>query len=103
MQIPYLARHLRVVTFDGHGNGKSGRPAEADAYAESEFVKDTLAVMDVTETQSACSSVFPWVRSEPCCWLPITPIGWRAPCSSGPPCRSHQGTLSGPSTRSMID
>jgi len=53
MQIPYLARHFRVVTFDGRGNGKSGRPAEADAYAESEFVKDTLAVMDVTETQSA--------------------------------------------------
>jgi pimeloyl-ACP methyl ester carboxylesterase len=30
-QIPYLARHLRVVTFDGRGNGHSDRPAGAHA------------------------------------------------------------------------
>ena len=34
MQIPYLARHCRVVTFDGRGNGRSDRPTEASAYAE---------------------------------------------------------------------
>ena len=28
MQIPYLARHCRVVTFDGRGNGRSDRPPE---------------------------------------------------------------------------
>ena len=28
MQIPYLSRHCRVVTFDGRGNGRSDRPAE---------------------------------------------------------------------------
>ena len=33
MQIPYLARHCRVVTFDGRGNGRSDRPTETDAYA----------------------------------------------------------------------
>ena len=27
MQIPYLARHCRVITFDGRGNGRSDRPA----------------------------------------------------------------------------
>jgi len=27
-QIPYFARHARVLTFDGRGNGKSGRPTE---------------------------------------------------------------------------
>ena len=26
MQIPYLARHCRVLTFDGPGNGRSDRP-----------------------------------------------------------------------------
>ena len=31
-QIPYLARHFRVVTFDGRANGKSDRPPEAEAY-----------------------------------------------------------------------
>ena len=31
MQIPYLSRHCRVITFDGRGNGRSDRPAEAEA------------------------------------------------------------------------
>src|SRR3989442_5001990 len=46
MQIPYLARFCRVVTFDGRGNGRSDRPAGTDAYSEWEFAADALAVMD---------------------------------------------------------
>lgn len=53
MQIPYLARHCRVVTFDGRGNGRSDRPHDAAAYDERQFAADALAVMDVTETKSA--------------------------------------------------
>ncbi|HEY9350793.1 MAG TPA: alpha/beta fold hydrolase, partial [Acidothermales bacterium] len=53
MQVPYLARHCRVVTFDGRGNGRSDRPTEAEAYAESEFAADAIAVMDVTQTERA--------------------------------------------------
>src|SRR5438445_3041790 len=53
MQIPYLARHCRVLTFDGRGNGRSDRPQEPEAYDEREFAADALAVMDATETPSA--------------------------------------------------
>jgi pimeloyl-ACP methyl ester carboxylesterase/predicted glycosyltransferase len=51
MQIPYLARHCRVLSFDGRGNGRSDRP-END-YAEREFAADALAVMDATSTERA--------------------------------------------------
>jgi pimeloyl-ACP methyl ester carboxylesterase/predicted glycosyltransferase len=53
MQIPYLARHCRVVTFDGRGNGRSDRPPEPDAYREEEFSADALAVLDATATDRA--------------------------------------------------
>ena len=53
MQIPYLARHRRVVTFDGRGNGRSDRPEGPEAYAIREFALDTLAVMDATQTDRA--------------------------------------------------
>jgi pimeloyl-ACP methyl ester carboxylesterase len=53
MQIPYLARHFRVVAFDPRGNGRSGRPSTAEAYAETEFAADALAVMDATDTDHA--------------------------------------------------
>jgi pimeloyl-ACP methyl ester carboxylesterase/predicted glycosyltransferase len=51
MQIPYLARHCRVVTFDGRGNGRSDSPPSG--YEEREFAADALAVMDETETDRA--------------------------------------------------
>src|SRR5215218_9852252 len=53
MQIPYLARHCRVLTFDGRGNGRSDRPQDAEAYGEREFAADDLAVMDATATERA--------------------------------------------------
>ena len=53
MQIPYLSRHVRVVTFDGRGSGRSDRPREPLAYGEREFAADALAVMDATRTDQA--------------------------------------------------
>jgi pimeloyl-ACP methyl ester carboxylesterase/predicted glycosyltransferase len=53
LQLPYFARHFRVLTFDGRGNGKSDRPAKAAAYAEEEFAADALAVLDATATERA--------------------------------------------------
>jgi pimeloyl-ACP methyl ester carboxylesterase len=58
MQIPYLARHCRVVTFDGRGNGRSDRPDDPQAYAETEFAADALAVMAATATDSAVIVAF---------------------------------------------
>ncbi len=52
-QIPYLARHFRVLTFDPRGNGRSDRPPNPRAYAETEFTADALAVMDATGTDQA--------------------------------------------------
>ncbi|MEP6978901.1 MAG: alpha/beta fold hydrolase [Thermoleophilia bacterium] len=51
MQIPYLARHCRVVTFDGRGNGRSDRPETG--YDERDFAGDAIAVMDATATERA--------------------------------------------------
>ncbi len=52
-QVPYLARHFRVITFDGRGNGRSDRPAEPEAYTADQFAADALAVMDATGTERA--------------------------------------------------
>ncbi|HKB19684.1 MAG TPA: alpha/beta hydrolase [Gaiellaceae bacterium] len=53
MQIPYLARHYRVVTFDGRGNGRSSRPQGAETYSIREFALDSLAVLDAIATERA--------------------------------------------------
>jgi pimeloyl-ACP methyl ester carboxylesterase/predicted glycosyltransferase len=53
LQVPDLARRHRVVTFDGRGNGRSDRPAGAEAYRPAEFTADALAVMDATGTDRA--------------------------------------------------
>jgi pimeloyl-ACP methyl ester carboxylesterase/predicted glycosyltransferase len=52
-QIPHLARHFRVVTFDARGNGLSGRPTGKDAHSRGQYVADIRAVMDATETERA--------------------------------------------------
>jgi pimeloyl-ACP methyl ester carboxylesterase/predicted glycosyltransferase len=53
MQIPYLARHFRVLAMDGLGNGRSDRPHDPRRYRAVEFARDCLAVMDATGTESA--------------------------------------------------
>jgi pimeloyl-ACP methyl ester carboxylesterase/predicted glycosyltransferase len=53
MQVPYFARHFRVVTMDGLGNGRSDRCRDPERYRPSEFAADCLAVMDATATERA--------------------------------------------------
>ncbi len=52
-QIPYLARHYRVITWDGRGNGRSDRPEGSAAYTHLEFAADGIAVLDATGTDKA--------------------------------------------------
>lgn len=52
-QVPYLARHFRVITVEGRGNGRADRPDRAEAYADREYVDDVIAVMDATGTDRA--------------------------------------------------
>jgi pimeloyl-ACP methyl ester carboxylesterase/predicted glycosyltransferase len=46
LQIPYLARHARVVTFDARGSGLSDAPADLRAYADGETIADAVAILD---------------------------------------------------------
>ncbi len=57
-QIPYLARHHRLIVIDGRGNGRSDRPSGVASYAEWEFAADALAVMDRTGTDCALLAGF---------------------------------------------
>jgi pimeloyl-ACP methyl ester carboxylesterase/predicted glycosyltransferase len=52
-QVPYLARHHRVITIDPRGNGRSDRPTDPAAMADGQFVADALAVLDATDTEQA--------------------------------------------------
>lgn len=53
MQIPFLARHFRVLVPDGPGSGRSGRPIGPAGYTVSQFASDAFAVMDATDTTEA--------------------------------------------------
>jgi pimeloyl-ACP methyl ester carboxylesterase len=53
LQVPYLARRFRVVTFDPRGNGRSDRPSGGPAYGDEELLADAAAVMDEVGVDAA--------------------------------------------------
>jgi pimeloyl-ACP methyl ester carboxylesterase/UDP:flavonoid glycosyltransferase YjiC (YdhE family) len=58
MQVPFLARDYRVITFDPRGNGRSDRPRNPAAYADAVFASDAAAVLDATGTERAVLGAF---------------------------------------------
>jgi pimeloyl-ACP methyl ester carboxylesterase len=52
-QIPYLARHFRVVAYDGIGNGMSDHPDPTSLWPPGIYANDCLTVMDATDTKAA--------------------------------------------------
>ena len=89
-QIAYLARHFRVITFDGRGNGKSDRPNGVAAYTEAR-VRGRRAGRPGRHADRARRSSRA-CRAARCgrrCWPPTTPSACAAWPTSGPPCRSR--------------
>jgi pimeloyl-ACP methyl ester carboxylesterase len=52
-QVPYLARHFRVVTYDGPGNGRSSRPLDPAPYGYEAEGRSAVAVLDAPGTDQA--------------------------------------------------
>src|SRR5690606_14444412 len=52
-QVGHLARHFRVVTYDGRGSGDSDRPVGPHHYANRECAEDAVAVLDAIDTERA--------------------------------------------------
>ena len=46
MQVPYLSRRYRVITYDGPGNGRSDRTTETQRYNPDAYAEDAIAVLD---------------------------------------------------------
>jgi len=53
LQVPYLARQFRVVTYDARGNGRSDRPRGGPAYDDEALLADALAVMEEAGVDAA--------------------------------------------------
>jgi pimeloyl-ACP methyl ester carboxylesterase/predicted glycosyltransferase len=52
-QVHYLARHFRVVVYDGRGNGLSDHPDPSGKWFNKWWAEDCLTVMDATGTEAA--------------------------------------------------
>ena len=72
LQVPYLARHFRVVIYDGPGNGHSDRSLDPRAYDRDAQVRYIVDVLDATATEravvvgmSVAPSLGPASRREP--------------------------------------
>lgn len=52
-QVPFLARHYRVVVIDPRGNGNSDSPGSPELFSTRQFLDDAWAVLDRIEVEQA--------------------------------------------------
>jgi pimeloyl-ACP methyl ester carboxylesterase/predicted glycosyltransferase len=52
-QVPYFARHFRVITFDARGNGRSDRVTDPAAHDDRETARDALELLDLFGVERA--------------------------------------------------
>jgi pimeloyl-ACP methyl ester carboxylesterase/predicted glycosyltransferase len=62
-QVPWLARHHRVITIDPRGNGRSDRPEDPAAYGAAEAAHDTIAVLDAVGVERAVLHGTSWTTA----------------------------------------
>jgi pimeloyl-ACP methyl ester carboxylesterase len=53
MQVPYLSRRNRVITYDGPGNGRSDRVTDPTRYSGDSYAADAAAVLDACGVERA--------------------------------------------------
>jgi pimeloyl-ACP methyl ester carboxylesterase len=53
MQVPFLSRHYRVITYDGPGNGNSDRVTDPARYSAESYAADAAAVLEACQTERA--------------------------------------------------
>jgi pimeloyl-ACP methyl ester carboxylesterase len=58
LQVPFLARRTKVITFDPRGNGSSDRPLDLARYRREELTQDAMDVLDATGTGRAVVVAF---------------------------------------------
>ncbi|GAA1934082.1 alpha/beta fold hydrolase [Nocardioides marmoribigeumensis] len=102
-QVPYLSRHLRVLTYDGPGNGGSDRPLDPAAYDHDQQVRHAVRVLDASGTDRAVVVAF----SQGCTWAlelaafhpervrGVVLIGAAVPLTDGHAVRVAEGDPSG--------
>jgi pimeloyl-ACP methyl ester carboxylesterase len=81
MQVPFLSRRTRVVTYDPRGNGLSDRPSDPGAYRREELARDTVDVLHATGTQRVVAVGFSagnMLALDLVCQLPERVVAWVA-------------------------
>jgi pimeloyl-ACP methyl ester carboxylesterase/predicted glycosyltransferase len=52
-QVPYLARHFRVITVEPRGNGRADRPTDPASYTDLAHAEDLVAALDAAGAERA--------------------------------------------------